>query len=210
MRVLLMVCVAVASAGVAHAGTVFGFSNVTANSVTDAAAGEAQLAVEVIDAVAGFADFRFTNTGADAMSITDIYFNNAPVVFADLTSIDDSDPGVEYSEGAAPANPPGVAFSTAFSLDSDAGMGGVQAHGVNPGEWLIVRMELAGGVTFAELLDAFDNGLAIAIHVQGYAGGGSESFVTDKPAPLVPLPTGAALALAGICVGAGVRRRAIG
>ena len=214
MRTALSAVVVLATAAAAQAGTVFGFSNVTANSLADAAIGESQLAVEVINAGAGLADFRFTNSGADAASITDIYFNNSPSVFDDLVSIDDSHSGVAFSEGAAPPNPPGLSFGTAFKLDSDAGPGGVMAHGVNPGEWLTVRMSLLGGMTFADLLDAFDNGLGIAIHVQGFAGGGSETFVMTpndpNPGPMVPLPAGGALALTGVGMLGATRRRSIG
>jgi len=214
MRTALSAIVVLVAGASAHAGTFFGFSNVTANSSLDAAIGESQLAVEVLNAGAGLADFRFTNSGSDAASITDIYFNNSPSVFDDLVSIDDGHSGVAFSEGAAPPNPPGLSFGTAFKLDSDAGPGGVMSHGVNPGEWLTVRMSLLGGVTFADLLDAFDNGLGIAIHVQGFAGGGSETFVTTpndpNPGPMVPLPAGGALALAGMLLVGSIRRRTIG
>lgn len=211
MKTLLTAAAVVVFAGAAHAGTSFslGFSNVTANSLADAASGEAQLAVEVIDAGSGLADFYFTNTGADAMSIADIYFNNSPMVFDDLVSIDDSHSGVSFSEGAAPPNPPGLSFGTAFRMDSDSGPGGVQGNGVNPGEWLTVRMSLLGGVVFADLIDAFDNGLGIAIHVQGFGSGGSETFesIPSDPTPIVPLPAGGALAFVGLGVlGLGRRR----
>ncbi len=215
MRFALSAAVVLVSAAVASAGTSFslGFSNVTANSVTNAASGETQLAVQVLDAGSGLADFRFTNTGADAMSIADIYFNNSPAVFLDLVSIDDSHSGVSFSEGAAPPNPPGLSFGTAFKLDSDAGPGGVQGNGVNPGEWLTVRMSLLGGVTFADLTDAFGNGLAIAIHVQGFANGGSETFQTTpydpNPGPMVPLPAGGALAFVGLGLIGATRRRTL-
>jgi hypothetical protein len=83
----------------------------------------------------------------------------------------------------------------------------VQPNGINPGEWLKVRFALQSGKTFSSVtneLNPANPDLRVGIHVQGFASGGSESFVA------VPTPTSFAggLAIMGM-VGAGqlLRRR---
>jgi hypothetical protein len=203
-------------------GATYSFVNVTANSVVDAAAGEAQLSVDVTSYSATQVLFTFMNTGASAMSIADVYFDDGSLLgLAFLIDSDDNggDSGVDFTQGASPPNLPGgngINFNTTagFLADSDPP---AQPNGVNPGETLGVVFNLIGGQTLADVIAALDLGLAnpgvdmlgglrIGIHVQGFAGGGSESFVNGDT-PLVPLPAPAMLGLAGLAPLAIRRRR---
>jgi hypothetical protein len=91
--------------------------------------------------------------------------------------------------GATPRNLPGASqasprFETTngFSADSESP---TQPSGVNPGESLGILFSLRPGKSFADVLTHLGDGsLRIGIHVQGFAGGGSESFVNlPEPGP---------------------------
>jgi hypothetical protein len=166
----------------------FGFVNITNNNSIDAAIGEAQLFVDVTDPGPNQVLFTFLNIGPAASSITGIYFDDGTLL--GIASIQ-SGSGVSFSQGASPGNLPGAnnaspAFVTTagFSADSNPP---TQPNGVNPGESLGITFNLQGVQTFDDvLMDLGDGSLRIGVHVQGFAGGGSESFV-NAPAP-VPEP----------------------
>ena len=183
----------------------FGFSNITGNDINDAMAGEAQLSVTISDegVGAGQVAFIFTNVGPDSMSITDVYFDDGSLL--GIASIINGS-GVAFSQGASPGDLPGgnsVGFmaTAGFTADSDPP---AQPNGVNPGETLTIVFNLIAGQTYADVIAAMgigfgEGGLVIGIHVQGFAGGGSEAFITDGPPDeMVPLPAGVALGLAGL------------
>lgn len=187
--------------GVALADT-YGFYNISANNVADAAIGEAQLSVDVLDAGGGQVKFLFHNSGPSASSITDVYFDDGTLLA--IASIDNSSSGVAFTQLAHPSNLPAANDATppfvttqGFSADSDPP---TQPNGVNPGEYVGITFDLQGGQVFADTLDALTSGaLRIGIHVQGFASGGSESFV-NNPSP-VPIPAAAWLfgsALVGV------------
>jgi hypothetical protein len=191
------------AAGTTHAAVTYGFGGITNNSATNTANGEAQLFVDVAAVGAAQVSFTFRNVGPHAMSITDVYFDDGTLLgIASITNMS----GVDFSQGASPPNLPGgntlsPPFSTTagFLADSDPP---AQPNGVNPGEQLVITFDLIGGMTFADTITALDtpgDHLRIGIHVQGYADGGSESFV-NVPAP-------GALALLGLGGLAATRRR---
>ena len=172
----------------------YGFDCITGNVAGDCSIGEAQLTVDVTDAGAGQVLFTFNNSGPADSSITDVYFDDGSMAsISGIASIDNSDPGVSFTQdGPAPnqVSPPdlpgGNSITPVFnvtdglSADSDAP---TQPNGVNPGESLGVLVNLSG-VSYADLLsDIASADLRIGIHVQGYAGGGSESFVNNVPVP---------------------------
>ncbi|MCK0506837.1 PEP-CTERM sorting domain-containing protein [Aromatoleum anaerobium] len=159
------------------------FTSITNNNAGDADIGEAQLTVDVTDAGSNQVSFLFANVGLDASSITDIYFDDGTLL--GIASIING-LGVSFSQGASPGDLPGgngitPAFETTagFLADSDPP---AQPNGVNPGEQVTIIFDLQGGGTFADVLSELGTGeLRIGIHVQGFASGGSESFINTPP-----------------------------
>ena len=192
-----------------EAAPTYSFVNITNNNAGDAAIGEAQLSVELFDVGVNQVNFTFTNSGPEASSITDVYFDDGSLL--GIASIDDSDPGVQFSQNATPSELPGAntvsppfVTTTDFSADSDPP---AQPNGVNPGESLGITFDLQTGATFADVINDLASGdLRIGIHVQGFASGGSESFINNgivdgdgDPNGKIPAP--GALLLCGIGAG---------
>lgn len=202
----------------ASAENVYSFKNITNNSSTDAAIGEAQFSVEVTDASttsAQKASFTFWNTATKKASITDVYFEDTtPQSLLSISDISYSS-GVSFSQLAKPEELPGgnnlsPAFKTThgFSADSDPP---VVPNGVNAsGEWLTITFTLTSGTKFLDVIDELEvAGIRIGIHAQGFAGGGSESFVAPGGSvAVVPVPPSALLgATGGVLVALGIIRR---
>ena len=190
----------------AMAGFEFGFSTVTNNNATNVAIGKAQMKVDVTDAGGGLVLFRFSNAPAGAASsITDVYFDDATPAYFNTTiaSIQNS-AGVTFSAPATPPNLPGgssIGFVANISADS---VTPIVASGVNPGEVVGIALSLRSGKTFSGVVSALQStALRIGIHVQGFANGGSESFVNTTTPHMVPEPTSlmlAGMALAGVVI----------
>lgn len=180
---------------------IYGFKCITNTSAGDAAIGEAQLFVDVTDPGGGQVLFTFSNVGPLASSITDVYFEDGTLL--GIASIDNSDSGVSFSQEASPPDLPGgnamlppFNVTACFLADSDPPPMG---NGVNPGESLGILFDLkVDGYTntFADVIAAINQGftgpivadqsLRIGIHVQGFDGGGSESFImTPEPGSLL-------------------------
>jgi hypothetical protein len=184
MKTAFLAVLALALIPMTAQGTLLGFHNISANDVADAAIGEAQLFVDVTDPGGGQVLFTFGNTGPEASSIADVYFDDGTLL--GIASIDNSDPGVSFSQLASPGELPSAMSATppfvttaGFSADSDPP---TQPNGVNPGESLGIVFDLMGGGTFADIESELTDGtLRIGIHVQGFASGGSESFVNNPP-----------------------------
>lgn len=177
----------------------YGFYNLSNNNATNAANGESQLAVDVTDAGSNQVLFHFTNTGAIAMSITDVYFDNGSAL-GSLSAISNG-AGVAFSNGASPGNLPSgntatPPFVADFAMDSDAP---AQPNGVNPGETLGIIFNLAGGYSFSDLIDELNSAATrIGIHVQGFANGGSEAFINTPNTNVVPAPPAVLLGALGL------------
>jgi len=187
----------------------YGFSCITDNKVTDAGIGEAQFFVEVTPGpMEDQVLFTFQNTGPAASSITDIYFYDG--MLGDLIGLAPHG-DVFFTEGATPRSLPGwpgpaIKATDVFSADSAPP---VQPNGINPGESLDVLFTLTDERTFQDVISALNAGitdpmasgvLTIGIHGQGFADGGSESFVH------APLPAAVLLGMLGLGV-AGLKLR---
>lgn len=168
---------------------VYTFDNITNNNVADVAIGEDQLWVEVTDAGSDQVLFTFVNTGPDASSICDVYFDDGTLLaLLGIASIDNTDTGVSFSQEASPGNLPGgneispsFVCTAGLKVDSDSP---TQPNGVNPGEKLGIIFDLQTGLVFNDVLQALNSGdLRIGIHVQGFDSEGSESFINGVPVP---------------------------
>ena len=182
----------------------YSFDNITNNNAANATAGETQLFLDVTSLGADQVYFLFTNTGPAASSITDIYFDDdVPILsFAGFTQ----SAGVSFAAEATPPNLPGgndplYHFSSNYSYDSSSP---IQPMGVNPGESLGITFNLINsGDVFSALTSS---SLRVGIHVQGFANGGSESFINNTVAP-VPEPTTMLLFGTGLIGLAAIGRR---
>ena len=220
----------ISASGVKADSVVMGFDNISANRVADATTGEAQLSVTMTDL--GFnassgrnqVEFRFANSGPNASSITDVYFDDGTLF--GIASISDSGSGVSFSQGGSPGNlpsgnslDPDFETSQGFLADSDPP---AQPKGVNPGEWLAIVFDLLPAKTFQHVKAALLNpdpsqgdSLRIGIHVQGFNRGGSEAFVNtppeDEPGTPSSVPEPSSIALLSIAslgiMGYPLRRR---
>jgi len=175
-----------------------------------------QLSVVVTDEGVG-ADqvlFTFSNSGAVASSITDIYFDDGTLlriagIYDTLTT------GVSFDDPATPGNLPNgnavnphFVTSDAFSADSD---NPITAYGVNPGESVGILFDLQNSKTLANVIAAMYAGFAlgpddnptgtlrIGVHVQSIATAldeqgnpGSQSYI------LTPVPGAVILGLLGL------------
>jgi hypothetical protein len=184
-RILSVIASVLLSVTFAQADSItLGFFNITGNSATNAAtAGQFTVTISNNGLGAGQVNFIFNNSGPAAASITDVYFDDGTLLGIATIS---SSSGVSYSQNASPGDLPGgntitPAFVTTagFSADSNPP---AQPNGVNPGESLTITFNLISGQTYADTVAALTTGgLRIGIHVQGYANGGSESFVNTPP-----------------------------
>ncbi len=223
-QVAVVAVLAIALLAAPAGAELWGFVNITGNSATDAAIGEAQMFVEVtpvdISRNGYIAMFTFYNIGPERSSITDVYFDDGTLLaLSGLIDKDQNDlnhngelgdPGVDFS--LFPVSPPELPgrnnidppFETheGFAADSDSDGEGVFHNGVGPGESLGVLFDLQGGQTVEDVSEALRTGaLRIGIRVQGYDDGGSESFVN------VPVPGAVLLGAVGLGAVGLVRRR---
>ena len=156
------------------------FVSITNNNAGDAAAGEAQLTVDVTDNGGGQVLFTFLNAGPVASSIARVYFDDeASLLPATATIINGT--GVTFGAGASPGNVP-AGNTVDFAATYAAGANSPPPHkGVNPGESLGLVFALMGGSDVGDVLNALAGGqLRIGFHAIAFASGGSESFVPAR------------------------------
>jgi len=183
----------------AQAALTYSFGCITFDSAANCGIGSTQLDLTVSDGGSGTVNFLFTNTGPQASSITDLYFDWKTPELALTEGALTQSAGVSFGWGATPADLPAgntIAFSSDLGLDSNVP---TQPSGVNPGEWL----NIAFTGSFSQLIAGLhSNELLVGLHVQGFSNGGSASFVS------VPEPSVYAMLLVGLpLLGFATRRR---
>ncbi|MFG0241379.1 MAG: VPLPA-CTERM sorting domain-containing protein [Phycisphaerales bacterium JB054] len=173
--------------------------------------------VDVIDR-GTHADFVFHNDSTISSFVRSVYIEGTS--FAD-DALDNGrvgasqQDGVSFVEGGSPPNPAGSIkhFGGNWQgnlFSSKADKGGSGKDGIDEGEQLVLQFDY-DQVTFAELMSSLTSdepGFRIAQHVQGLPDGSSVWTKNDNtPENVVPLPSGAAMSLAGLGLIAGRRRR---
>lgn len=182
---------------------------ITSNGAASVAQGLAGVSVSVTQ-VAGGVRFGISVGGLDAMSVSNIYWDNSAGVLGSISLLDPSGPGVAFVVDPSPGNLPAgstVGFTEHFEVRA---LPPPSSGGMNPGESLGVEFSLAASTTFSDVSSALASGqLRIGMHVIAFANGASESFVSLPPQeqPVIPLPTGASLAAAGLALVGSRRRR---
>jgi hypothetical protein len=192
----------------AFAGATYGFTSITNNNPGDAAIGEAQFSLEVIDG-GGLVEFKFGNSGPDAVVMTNLYWDDDTNVLTSLDSYSPVTAGVDYSGGSAtPGHLPGAAPSD-FQDFSIQPKNPKPQKGLSPGE--NVSIFFTATASYLDVIEAMNAGdLTVGVRAQSFRSGGSEGFVTKGTPPTgVPSPSAAlaGLGLMGLLVSRRGRRK---
>ena len=198
------------SVGAASAAT-FNFANITGNDAGNAAAGEAQLFLDVNESFRGgenTVDFVLRNTDEPGvqMLIRRVFFDfGGPPPMLSGGAVDLTQPattaGVVFSKITTGATTLPGGNTVSFETDEAFGSTNPRPNdkAVAPGEQLTIWFAL-GGNSFASLLTAITTGeVKVGVHVIAFENGGSEAFAAIAP---IPLPAAGWLMLGMLGVGA--------
>lgn len=195
------------------------FVGVSKNSLSDVAAGCAQLHLDVSASEYSSTQvtFKFTNDESVPMVISEVYFYG--FYGEDLWKSEptfDSSSGVKFVTPAVPKDlpdyPKSLPQTLAYSVgavppEAKNGVGEWENGVGGPGEWLTVTFDLKEK-TYEDTLAALGNEtLVVGIHVKCFEKGGSESFINGVPEPSI-LTALVGLALTGMAMSFRRRRRA--
>lgn len=186
------------SAITTHATTI-NFIGVNANEVDVSA----QLSMQVTQ-VGNNVDFKIANAaGGVDVFVGHVYFDflNSNL-FSSLTQTGQLGT-VQFTGNASSSTNFPEGNSIGFTTDADADRFRGAANGINIGEYLVLSAVLSSTVDIAGLLNSGD--LRVGLHMQGYASGGSDSYVSSPSA--VPVPTSAWLLMSGLGLFVIARRR---
>jgi len=216
-----MLAVSTAALVASHAGAAFvdlSFSNITNNGNTDVG-GQLKVTVSDVAGQSNKVDFLFKNFVGISSSIKEVYFDAGGSGSTFASGVIQSQTGANFVWGSgSPGNLPGgnsltPAFETTLNLLADSGNGG-PTTGINlASDSLVVRMTMAGGKTFSDVVDGLlaapnaVNSIRIGMHVISIGTvGGSDSYVSNLL--VVPLPPAAwgGLGCLATVIAAGVAR----
>lgn len=180
--------------------SMYSFNGVNANEINVSN----QLSLDVTQ-VGNNVAFKIANaSGGTNIFVGHIYFDFLGAnLFSSLTQTGQQ--GTVSFTGDATSNqnfPEGN--SIGFSTDADADRNGGAGNGINVGEYIILSAILNPNANIDTLLG--NGGLRIGLHIQGFEGGGSDSYVNGAPSA-VPVPAAGWL-FGSVLIGLmGLRRR---
>lgn len=164
----------------------------------------AQLSMDVTQ-VGNNVDFKIINAaGGVSAFVGHIYFDFLNTnLFTSLTQTGQLGTVSFTGDASSSQNFP-EGNNIAFTTDADADRNGGASNGINIGEYLILSAVLSSSADVVDLLNT--GGLRVGLHMQGYASGGSDSYVSGTPSA-VPVPAAAWLFASGLGFFGIARRR---
>jgi hypothetical protein len=166
-----------------------------------------QFSCVVSDFAPGVVSFRFTNNVGIASSISEVYYDDGPMLgIASLVQ-----QGCSFTGGAAnPGDLPGgqnltPPFHATQEFSADAQ--GSPSLGIDTSDdFLEMRFNLINNKTFADIVSALNTGeLRVGMHVRAIGEGASSDSFVNTPLVIAPLPSAAWLGVGGLGI-AGILR----
>ncbi len=168
-----------------------------------------QLSVGIAD-VGGLPQFTIGNAGPIASSITGAYWDDDYNLLAGIYTLTGIGASVVFAPGGTPPILPSQNTAipqfqtdsslTATSQRSGSGPGTIPPveNGIGPGEALEIIFNLESGVTYAQVLAAFNSGnLRSGIHVQSIGTAGGSDSLVNMPGTGQVIPEPATILLLG-------------
>ncbi|MEM9064219.1 MAG: hypothetical protein AAGB51_01880 [Planctomycetota bacterium] len=194
----------------------FGFAQSASGPSASSVASQLNLRVSSVQGTSSLVDFTFTNSAETASSISSVFFANDDTEGRMLLGALVSGDGTDFQFGLGSTLPSGPALASGDPFNAVLGFQAKDGEGTEAGvdsaaDSLTVRVFLAAGYSFRTVIDRMLEGdLRVQIGVDSIGEAGlSASYLNVVPMsanPVVPVPTAAGLALAGLA-GVVTRRR---